>query len=388
MTEVLREKILIVDDMPENIDILVALLEKKYQVIVATNGIKALAIAKKTLPDLILLDIMMPLMGGFEVCSKLKNDKSTMDIPIIFLTAMGDVEDKMKGFNLGAVDYITKPFQVQEVNVRVKTQIELKKSKQASHELLTKTLSGSVKTLVDILSVVNPVAFSQGSRIKNYVKQIVEGIGISDIWQFEIAAILSQVGCYTLPVDLLEKVYSGKKLTLTEKQLFSKHPAAGSKLVSNIPGLEAISTMIARQQEPLGKEYENTRFVDRDYGILGAQILNIAINFDLFVNTGGLPTVAIDKMREQAYIYDTAILDVFERTLKRRNEINIMNVSLDMLKPGMIAEDGILSNTGTLLIAKGTEISDYIKEHLVIFNRKTQIKEPIKVRVPENTYNM
>ncbi len=121
--------ILIVDDAPENISILSNILSD-YKKRVALNGEKALKIAfSENKPDLILLDVMMPEMDGFEVCRQLKIEESTKDIPIIFLTGKADVQSVVRGFEVGAADYVTKPFNANELLVRVNTQITLKKSK-------------------------------------------------------------------------------------------------------------------------------------------------------------------------------------------------------------------------------------------------------------------
>jgi two-component system, sensor histidine kinase and response regulator len=122
-----KYKILIVDDTPEILKVLSQILIPHYKVSLATKGSKALEIAKsKTPPALILLDIEMPEMDGYEVCRRLKEDPSTKDIPIIFITARTEISDETKGFKLGAVDYITKPVSHQIVIARVRTQLELK----------------------------------------------------------------------------------------------------------------------------------------------------------------------------------------------------------------------------------------------------------------------
>ena len=118
--------ILIVDDTPQNIDILVEALGDDYNLQVATNGEDALESVADETPDLILLDIMMPGMDGFEVCRRLKAEASSRDVPVIFLTAMTDVDQKTKGFSIGAIDYITKPFNIQEVMARVETHLSVK----------------------------------------------------------------------------------------------------------------------------------------------------------------------------------------------------------------------------------------------------------------------
>ena len=118
--------ILIVDDTPENLRLLTKILsEHGYNIRVAASGSHALATIKKEHPDLILLDIMMPEINGFEVCSRLKGDKDTQGIPVIFLSALHDVNDKVKAFQAGGVDYVSKPFQEQEVLARIRTHLKL-----------------------------------------------------------------------------------------------------------------------------------------------------------------------------------------------------------------------------------------------------------------------
>ncbi|MCG8551177.1 MAG: diguanylate cyclase [Desulfobacterales bacterium] len=122
--------VMVVDDIQENIDILSTVLGIQYEVSIAMDGKSALARIDKEPPDLILLDVMMPEMDGFEVCRQLKDKPDTKDIPIIFLTAKTDGKSIVEGFQAGAVDYIGKPFNVTELLVRVKTQLELAHSRK------------------------------------------------------------------------------------------------------------------------------------------------------------------------------------------------------------------------------------------------------------------
>ncbi|MGO9566276.1 MAG: PP2C family protein-serine/threonine phosphatase [Desulfomonilaceae bacterium] len=122
-----KPKVLIVDDTPENIQVLMETLKDQYTIVAAINGEKALKMAVgEPRPDLILLDIMMPGMDGYEVCRRLKADEQVQHIPIIFVTAKTEVEDETLGFELGGVDYITKPFSIPVVKARVKAHLELK----------------------------------------------------------------------------------------------------------------------------------------------------------------------------------------------------------------------------------------------------------------------
>lgn len=133
----MENRILIVDDTAENIDILTSILED-FRLYVSLDGEDAIETANQENPDLILLDIMMPGMSGYEVCSILKSQDKTKDIPIIFITSKTDTDSIVKGFEYGAVDYVTKPFNSSELMARVRTQLELKKSRDDIQEYLQK----------------------------------------------------------------------------------------------------------------------------------------------------------------------------------------------------------------------------------------------------------
>jgi PleD family two-component response regulator len=130
-----KKTILVVDDAKENINILGELLKEDYNVRAAINGEKALVIAaSENKPDLILLDVVMPGMDGHEVCKRLKADITTKDIPIIFITGKSDEKDELTGFEIGAVDYVTKPFNPVVVKARVKTHLDLKSNRDLLEE--------------------------------------------------------------------------------------------------------------------------------------------------------------------------------------------------------------------------------------------------------------
>jgi len=138
-----KQTILVADDTEINIDILLEILSNDYNVHVATDGESALSSVEKFQPDLILLDIVMPVLNGFDVCSRLKANKNTQGIPVIFVTSLTDVPDETHGLELGAVDYITKPFNPVIIRARIKNHLELKRHRDLmdlliemkSHEL-------------------------------------------------------------------------------------------------------------------------------------------------------------------------------------------------------------------------------------------------------------
>jgi DNA-binding response OmpR family regulator len=155
--------VLIVDDTPKNIQLIGSILmEQKYRISVAKNGREALKVVKDVKPDIILLDIMMPELDGFETCKHLKNSEETRDIPVIFLTAKIEAEDIVKAFELGAVDYIIKPFNSKELMVRVNTHLELKyaheKIKKSEQELrkVNEKITDSINYAQHIQSAILP----------------------------------------------------------------------------------------------------------------------------------------------------------------------------------------------------------------------------------------
>lgn len=126
--------ILVVDDTPENLSLLNALLRERYRVKIATSGERALSIARTAPPDLVLLDVMMPVVDGYETCRRMKEDPLLAEIPVIFLTAKSDVEDEKQGFSVGAVDYITKPLSPSILLSRVRTHVTLKLAQERLRE--------------------------------------------------------------------------------------------------------------------------------------------------------------------------------------------------------------------------------------------------------------
>ena len=129
-------RILIVDDVPANLDVLFEALEAEhYKVLVATDGATALAVAEREQPDLVLLDVLMPGMDGYAACRLLRGNPATRNIPVIFLTALEDTGDIVKGFQAGAVDYVIKPFRKEEVLARIRTHVELRASQRRLEQL-------------------------------------------------------------------------------------------------------------------------------------------------------------------------------------------------------------------------------------------------------------
>lgn len=193
-----KPKVLIVDDTPENIQVLIEALKDKYTIVAAINGEKALKMAvAEPRPDLILLDITMPGMDGYEVCRRLKADEQVQHIPIIFVTAKTEVEDETLGFELGAVDYITKPFSIPVVRARVKAHLELK--------ILRDVEAIQREKLETILGILNRELAEAADYVKFLLPQpITEGPVMAD-WRFMPSTTLGgdSLGYHWLDEDSL-----------------------------------------------------------------------------------------------------------------------------------------------------------------------------------------
>ncbi|MDR3594537.1 two-component system response regulator [Clostridium sp.] len=181
-----QKTIMIVDDTEMNIDILVEALQYEYELIVAINGLEAMELIEEQKPDLILLDIMMPEMDGYEVLQKLKKNQELNHIPVILLSAITDSGSKTKGFSLGAVDYVTKPFEIVEVKARVKTQLRLEEARlvlenqnsvleekvKERTKLIERTNSATIYCLAALAETRDPETGQHIKRTQEYIREL------------------------------------------------------------------------------------------------------------------------------------------------------------------------------------------------------------------------
>ena len=240
--KLMQYNVLVVDDNPVNIELLGEILLPKYKVKAAINGQKALEIAHgNPQPDLILLDVMMPGIDGFETCSRLKSDPQTQSIPVIFITALNDISNEEHGFELGAVDYICKPFNPSLVKARVHNHIELKRH-QNELEMLVNERTMKLELAKDVVITAmgtlaeyrDPETGAHILRTQNYVKAIAQCLSrdprFSDyldsktIELFYKSAPLHDIGKVAIPDHILLKP---GKLTVEEFEQMKKHPIYG-----------------------------------------------------------------------------------------------------------------------------------------------------------------
>lgn len=219
-------RVLIVDDVPANLDLLGHILKRSgLEISIACTGEKALELINRNKPDLILLDIMMPGIDGFEVCQRLKADERAKDIPIIFITALSGTEDILRAFNSGAVDYITKPFHEKEVACRVTTQLKLKKAQDEVllREKFYRVIVERVPDLIFQLCPDRKIMFANPAfRLLGYEPDQLVGRPISDLIESEDKeSILEGLGTkYVGPLainDLVVKLKVSDESSLSQE---------------------------------------------------------------------------------------------------------------------------------------------------------------------------
>ncbi|MCM2678738.1 response regulator [Echinimonas agarilytica] len=238
MNSDVKQTVLVVDDTPENVDVLAGILRAEYKVKVAMKGQKALDLANsETPPDIILLDIMMPEMDGYEVCKKLKENPKTNRIPVIFVTAKGEVEDETNGFELGAVDYITKPVSPPVVQARVKTHLSLYDQERYLDHLVAERTAALESTRMQIIRRLGRAAEFKDNetgmhvvRMSHYSRIIAEALEMPEDYCELIlgSAPMHDIGKIGIPDRILLKP---GRLTDEEWVSMRTHPVIGATII-------------------------------------------------------------------------------------------------------------------------------------------------------------
>ena len=287
-----KANILVVDDTPDNLRLLSALLTTRgYRVRKALNGQTALKTVRTVPPELILLDINMPGMNGYEVCQELKADEQTQEIPIIFISALDDVLDKVKAFKVGGVDYITKPFQAEEVIARIDNQLtirQLQKQLQAQNSLLRQEQEKSERLLLNILpqSIVNQLKEDQNAIAEQFNEATFLFADLVGFTGLSAAMTPEEV------VNLLNEIFSTFD-RIVERQGLEKirtigdsYFVAGGLPVRRDDHAEAIAEMALEMQREISRfQWSNGESIKLRIGI----------------NTGGPIVAAVIGLKKFAY---------------------------------------------------------------------------------------
>lgn len=387
MTANYMEKILIVDDEKNVLEGLKRFLRTKFNILTAESGHLGLQKMEKEGPFAVVVsDMRMPEMNGIQFLAKVS--ELHPDTVRVMLTGNADLNTAMHAVNEGNIfRFLLKPCEKATIEWALEDAIRQYRLVMAERDLLENTLYGSVRVLSDILELVNPIAFSRTSRIRNYVHQICQHLKIKDTWQYELAAMLSQIGCVAIPSDTLSNIYAEGEVSEKEQQMFKEHPNLGKQLLSQIPRLEKVSEMVLGQQKDLMELGLEGSVMPSDPGILGAQILRIAIDFDNMISQGQSGPQAISRLKNKVNNYHAALLAVLPEIRVAHVAMISKIVDIRSLNDVMILANDLYTRSGSLLAAKGQQMGLSIRRLLRNYVERGEIDEKIRVLVPASNTN-
>ncbi len=314
--------LLLVDDEPSNLQVLRHVLQENYQLLFATDGNKALEIARQQKPNLILLDVMMPGMDGHTVCSTLKADPTTSRIPVIFVTALANTDDETRGFELGAVDYITKPISAPIVRARVRTHLSL-----VSLDELRETRLQIVQRLGRAAEYKDNETGMHVIRMSHFSRRLALAAGCSEAWADDLlhAAPMHDVGKIGVPDAILRKP---GPLDADEWDIMRKHPEFGAEIIgehdSNVLQL-ARAVALGHHEKWEGSGYPGG--LSGENIPLAARIVALADVFDALTSErpykkAWAPEAAMEHIQQQSgRHFDPELVKVFTPLLSDLLEI-------------------------------------------------------------------
>lgn len=372
----MSEKILFVDDEPQILQAIKRQLRKRFDLFTAETGREALDILKnKGSFAVVVSDMRMPGMDGLEFLTQVK--AAYPDTVRMMLTGNADQETAADAVNKGQVfRFLTKPCPTAVMAPALALALRHYKLIRAEKELLNETLRGSIEVMSELLTLANATAFSLGPRIKPMVVKLAEAMGLFPAWQYEVSACMSQLGCITMPSNILQKVHAGIDLTTEEWETYRKHPSTAGRMVSQIPRLEKVTEIIVNQLT----EYDDYDDDTEEDVALGGQILKVVIEYDLLRQLDINHSDALGIMRKRKGYYNPVLLDFVAKFKPAERKIEIKNVYFKNIVAGMVVDEDVMAKNGTLLIPKDQKITWSIIESLTNFVRHVGIEEPIRVR--------
>lgn len=410
-----RPGILIVDDQPENLALLANLLTPEYTVRAARSGEQALRAARVApCPDLILLDVMMPGMGGFETLRQLKALPETQAIPVIFVTALAGDEDEQQGLDLGAVDYVAKPIKPGIVLTRVRAQIELKQARdrlarqnallearvaertlalkqtlarlENAHEQLKKTHFSTLLAIGEMAMLRGGALGEHCRHVADISRQVALGMGVAaaEAQDVFIAALLHDIGKLGFSDHLLAKPVS--QMNAEELKQYRMHPVIGAEIISRIPALAHIAEIIRHHHEL----FDGQGFPEARPGLhipLGARIICAVSDYE-DLKSGALSEVPMTAKQSCEYLleqqgarYDPTVIKALQPLLAALGKFELDDIPIKTahLHEGMRLSRDAKDPSGFLLLAKGTELSASLIEQLLAVEK--QLGKPLRLFV-------
>jgi response regulator RpfG family c-di-GMP phosphodiesterase len=380
--KLMLEKILMVDDEANVLAGYQRLFRHDFQIDTASGGAAALAALAATGPYAVVVsDMRMPEMDGAKLLTKIK--LLAPDTTRIMLTGNADIQSAVSAVNEGSIfRFLTKPCNRDTLAKALTAGLMQYRLVTAEKELLENTLQGSIQVLTEVLSLVNPAAFGRALRVRRYIHQVTTSMALDSPWRFEVAAMMSQLGCVTLHPETIDAVYAGRQLPPDEQARFDAHPAIARDLLSKIPRMEPIAWMIAHQNQTpaTGDDIPNVEMADLR---TGANLLRVCLAFDDLVTKGVSKNDAADRLSREHKNFDPRIFPALAELHSEIKQTEVRTCDVEDLIPyDMILEQEVRSKTGLLLVAKGQEVTSALILKLKSFLEKGAIGRKVEISSP------
>ena len=380
----MSNKILFVDDEDKVLNGIERQLSDDFDIETATSGQEGLERIADSGPFAVVVsDMRMPGMNGVEFLSQVR--ERSPDTTRMLLTGYADLQTSMAAINDGHIfRFLTKPCAVTTLTDAVASGIKQYRLVNAERELVDGTLKGSIKVLSDVLGLVNPIAFGRASRVKRIVLAIAAHLDIDNVWELEIAAMMSALGCVTVSEQTLDKMIKGCSLSDDEESAFEKHPAVARSLLENIPRLEHVAEIVSYQEKHFdGGGYPNDA-VHGESIPFGARILKAALDFDIEEAKCEGAVDAMSRLKKRQGRYDPRVIESLEAVLEELFRLKPHDIELADLRNGMVFAEHVIGENGQLLIAKGQEITTSVRQFLTNFADRGNVQQPLRVFMPSN----
>ncbi len=372
------EKVLLVDDDRNLLASFTRQFHKRINLVTAASGEDGIQAVTHDGPFAVVIsDMQMPNMDGLEFLTQMRT--LSPDTVRVMLTGNANLDVALTAINEGNIfRFHNKPVPIGVLFETMIDGIQQYRHITAERDLINKTLKGTVNLLADILGLVDPNSFSRASRIKRHVLSMAKQLKLSDSWSYELAAMLSQLGCITLPPEVMEKLAYGKSIEDHERVQFNKHPEIGARLLQHIPRFETVATMVEQQNSTPDTIEMGPTLTLAQRGVLGGQILKVALAYDALVSQGMNDEDAINELRAEPDQYAPALVQALAAGGGGAS-FEVMSLPVTKLRPGMILDQNIVSGVGALLVAKGQELSTAVLLRLVASEENGIISGPVRV---------
>jgi response regulator RpfG family c-di-GMP phosphodiesterase len=375
------ERILIVDDEPLLLELYVSQLGGEFAITTATSGDDAL----RLLPGgdayaLIIADMHMPGMSGVEFLRSAQ-ELSPHSLRIM-VTADNDQGVAVQAVNSGSVfRFMNKPCTAEQIAAAIRAGLDQYRLRNAETQMLASTVTGSINLMGEVLALVSPVAFGKANRVTRIVEELCRRLTVADAWELSMAAMLSQLGCISLPDALIPRAALGERLSPSDDELWRSHPRLGHDLISKIPRLERVADIVLLQQEdyrPASREdVGESHTVEWRAGCLRA-----ALEFDARIERQDAPLNALEQLRNSTSRFPAAVLDTLESVILETSRQTVRMVTLPELRAGMILDENLVDAAGRVLLTKGQEIAEWLITRLQRLGLEASIRQPIRIVDP------